>query len=417
MSDETPIKINDPLALPCGVILKNRLAKSAMSENMATKNYTPTIAFSTLYSRWANGGIGLCITGNIMVDQSALGEPANIVLDKNFQAMNELKAWANSGTENDTSLWVQLNHPGKQSPNFLSKGPVAPSAIAFAAPMDKMFNTPKELSEDEILHIIQAFAYAAKLAQEAAFSGVQIHGAHGYLLSQFLSPLHNQRSDQWGGNAENRMRFVVEVYKAIRLAVGDKFPVGIKLNSSDFQKGGFSEEESVMVLKTLDGLGIDLIEISGGTYESAAMTGKIDKSLRKSTQKREAYFIDFTQKIRTEISCPILLTGGFRSLEGIQKSLATGTFDMVGLARSMAIDPELPNKLLAGNDFEYAVIPRRVAIKGLGSLFPLEIIWYAYQLVRMGKGLNPRPNFNNYLAILWTIMHTGLAGVKRVRAK
>ena len=411
------LKIAQPITLPCGITLKNRIVKSAMSENMADDYHQSTKAFANLYSRWALGGVGLCITGNVMVDEKALGEPGNIVLNSKFLNHNNLAEWAKQGTQNQTALWVQLNHPGKQSPNFLSKVPVAPSAIPFSSPMNAMFNTPRELRDNEILNIISAFSFAAKMVKEAGFSGVQIHGAHGYLVSQFLSPRHNQRTDRWGGSLENRMRFVIEIYKSIRAEVGTKFPIGIKLNSSDFQKGGFSEEDSLDTVKVLSELGIDLIEISGGTYEVAAMTGKNIKEVAKSTLEREAYFLDFTKKIRASTICPILLTGGFRTLKGMESALSESSFDMIGLARSMAIDPELPNKLLSGKESSQEVIKRTTGIKKIDSLFPLEIIWYTQQLVRMGKKLNPNPNLSNWYAILNMIWQTGLAGLKRTRVR
>lgn len=414
------IQLTDSFTLPCGVLIKNRLIKSAMSENMGTIDYLPTAKLNLLYSKWASGGVGICISGNIMVDHTALGEPGNLVFDRRFAStkdqLDKIKSLAKAGGENKTSFWAQLNHPGKQSPKFLSKKPVAPSTISFAPPLDKMFNCPKELSSAEIESLIQSFAYAAKVAKDTGFSGVQIHGAHGYLISQFLSPKHNQRSDEWGGSIENRMRFVMEVYKAIRLEVGDAFPIGIKLNSSDFQKGGFKKEEALIVVKALDELGIDLLEISGGTYEMAAMTGQKNKKMKESTKNREAYFIEFTKEIRSFISCPILLTGGFRSLNGINESLSEDSFDFVGLARSLAIDPQLPNRLLKGEDFIFEVTKRTTGVKLLDKLFPLEIIWYSYQLERIGNALNPKPFVSGLRVVFWSILQNGKLNLKRVRA-
>ncbi|MEZ4604871.1 MAG: NADH:flavin oxidoreductase/NADH oxidase family protein [Desulfobacterales bacterium] len=275
--------LKTPLILPCGARLANRLAKSAMSENLAGVDHSPTPLHVRLYEKWANGGIGLCITGNIMVDAAALGEPRNVVVeDETF--LDPLRNWAAAGTTNKTHLWAQLNHPGKQSPKALSEEPVAPSAIGFSGALQKFFNPPRALSEEEIKDLIQRFANTAKIVKKAGFTGVEIHGAHGYLVSQFLSPKHNQRTDDWGGTPENRMRFVLEVYRAIRKAVGKKFPIGIKLNSSDFMHGGFTEEESIAVAKALADDGIDLIEISGGTYERPAMAG-LPENKRHPTRK------------------------------------------------------------------------------------------------------------------------------------
>jgi len=243
-------QLNESFTLPNGQVLKNRIAKSAMSEALGTTNNVPTEMLSKLYSRWAKGGLGLSITGNVMIDKNALGEPNNVVLEDD-KHLDKFKAWAKAGTQNNTQLWMQLNHPGKQSPKGLNRETVSPSAVPWEKSMQSFFEVPRELTEEEILNIIRRFAKSASLAKEAGFTGVQIHGAHGYLVSQFLSPHLNRRSDQWGGNPENRMRFVTEIYKAMREAVGKDYPISIKMNSADFQKGGFSEEESLNVMKTL----------------------------------------------------------------------------------------------------------------------------------------------------------------------
>jgi 2,4-dienoyl-CoA reductase-like NADH-dependent reductase (Old Yellow Enzyme family) len=408
----TNFSINSELKLPCGAILKNRIAKSAMSENMAETNHTSGKKFETLYSRWARGGSGLLITGNIMIDSSAMGEPNNVVIEKGHDEQS-LKNWAKASVINGTHLWAQLNHPGKQSPNFLSKTPVAPSAIAFGAPLNKMFNRPKELSETEIKDIIQRFAYAAKAVKDAGFTGVQIHGAHGYLVSQFLSPLHNTRSDSWGGTIENRMRFVCEIYQAMRQIVGADFPIGIKLNSADFQKGGLTQEESMLVVKKLSDLGIDLIEISGGTYERPAMTGA---NQADSTKKREAYFLDYCVEVKKRIQIPLMLTGGFRTSEGMNTALESGACEIIGLARSLAINPEFSNELLSGKNVTSDVRKLSSGIKILDKIFPLEIIWYTDQLHRIGKGANPQKNASVYRTIFSSVADFGFQMLKKVRA-
>ena len=381
------VNINSKITLPCGVTIKNRIAKSAMSEAMSKKFHAGK-AFENLYQRWAEGGSGLVITGNIMIDRKALGEIGNIVFQHGINDPS-LKKWAEAGTKNNTHLWCQINHPGRQSPKFISPQPVAPSAVSLKPPMDKMFNTPKALTEEEILDLINKYVFAAKLAKDRGFSGVQIHGAHGYLVSQFLSPIANIRSDKWGGSIENRMRFACEIYKAMRGAVGDKYPIGIKLNSADFQKGGFTKEESMIVVKTLSDLGVDLIEISGGTYENPVM---MRGNKKQSTKKREAYFLDYCEEVRKVVKTPLLLTGGFRSTAGMNEALANGTCDMIGLARSLAIDPNFSNDLLAGKDVKSAVKPLTTGFKFIDKIIPLEIIWYTEQLHLMGEGKKPNIN-------------------------
>ena len=318
VNSEASPALNSPYTLRSGTKLKNRLFKSAMSEQLGDEKHNPKPGLAKLYHRWAEGGIGLSITGNIMVSRDALGEPKNVVLDEKSD-LTIFRKWAEAGKHNGSHIWPQLNHPGKQIPSFLTKEPVAPSAIPLSRGLEKGFNTPRALTEQEILAIIAKFATSAKLAKDAGFTGVQIHGAHGYLVSQFLSPRHNQRNDQWGGSLENRMRFVLSVYHAIREQVGEHFPIGIKLNSADFMKGGFTEEDSMQVVQNLAEAGIDLIEISGGTYESPSMMS--GKKAKQSTLQREAYFLDYMEKVRKLVSTPLVVTGGFRSAPAMAEAL------------------------------------------------------------------------------------------------
>jgi 2,4-dienoyl-CoA reductase-like NADH-dependent reductase (Old Yellow Enzyme family) len=404
--------LSEPLTLPCGVTIKNRIVKAAMSENMASIDHSPGDKFQNLYKRWAQGGAGIVITGNVMVDQRHLGELYNVVIEKAKNNEEALRKWAQAGTQNNTHLWMQINHPGKQTPKFLTKEPVAPSAIGYKSNLKNMFNTPRELSHEEIVDIIDRYAYAAKVAKESGFSGVQIHGAHGYLVAQFLSPLHNQRTDRWGGSLENRMNFVVEIYQKMREQVGAEYPIGIKINSADFQKGGFSSDESLIVMKKLSDLGIDLIEVSGGTYESTVMMD----GQRESTKKREAYFSDFCEQLKGKVSAPILLTGGFRTAAGMNEALTSNDCQMVGLARSLAIDPDFANKLLSGEDVVSPVRPLSSGVRSLDKLVPIEITWYTQQLHRMGNGQQPKPQASVKLSILKTLCDTGVSALKRVRA-
>jgi 2,4-dienoyl-CoA reductase-like NADH-dependent reductase (Old Yellow Enzyme family) len=405
------IQLSDTLTLPCGAILKNRIGKSAMSENMGSRGYTSNEKFNRLYARWAEGGIGLLITGNVMVDRFALGEAHNVVIEQGIQDTN-LPLWAAAGKRQGTHIWVQLNHPGKQSPKFLSKEPVAPSAISLKKPLDRLFNTPRALTEAEILDLIARFAYAAKVSKESGFTGVQIHGAHGYLVSQFLSPTHNQRTDRWGGSLENRMRFVKEVYLAIRREVGDSFPVSIKLNSADFQKGGFTQEDSMEVIKQLSVLGMDLIEISGGTYEAPAMMGAAQK---ESTKTREAYFLTYCEEVRKLVHSPLMLTGGFRSARGMNAALESGACDVIGIARSLAIQPDFPNQLLSGAVVTSQVKPLTTGWKFLDKTFPLEIIWYTEQLHLMGKGKEPNFKKSALGSVFSMLYQMGINSLKKVR--
>lgn len=376
-----------PLKLPRGGIIKNRLAKSAMSEALGTTDNRPTERLEKLYGAWADGGIGLCLTGNVMIDRRAIGEPNNVAIEDE-RDLDMLKRWATAGTRNDTQLWMQLNHPGKQSPKGLNAETISPSAIPFRKDMQTFFNTPREMTPAEVDETIQRYGNAAAVAKKAGFSGVQIHGAHGYLVSQFLSPHHNQRKDQWGGSSENRRRFVVEVLADIRRKVGTEFPIGIKLNSADFQRGGFTEEESLDTIRALVAGGIDQVEISGGTYEAPAMTG----IMKESTRAREAYFMEFAEKARASVPVPLMVTGGFRSLNGMADALRDGSIDQVGIARSLAIEPDLPARLLGGGEPLHQVKPITTGIAMIDRMALMEVAWYSRQLRRIGEGRAPEPN-------------------------
>ena len=393
-----------PLTLPNGSVLPNRLAKSALSESLGTYDNRVTPALPTLFGRWAAGGTGLLITGNVMIDRRALGEPGNVVVEDE-RDLPLLQAWAESATRQGSAIWVQLNHPGKQSPKGLNRENVSPSAIPFKKDMQAFFDTPRELTDAEIRDIIARFARSAAIIKKAGFSGVQIHGAHGYLVSQFLSPHHNIRSDEWGGTPEKRRRFVLEVYRAIRDAVGADFPIGIKLNSADFQRGGFTEEESLDTIKALASAGIDMVEISGGTYEAPAMAGKKQKA---SSQAREAYFLAFAEQVRTQVTVPLMVTGGFRSLSAMGEALASGALDLIGLGRPLCIEPDASRRLLSGQETRHRVKPIVTGIGMVDRMALMEVAWYTRQLHRMGAGKEPKPNES----ALWSLANTVVGNVR-----
>ncbi|TAM09776.1 MAG: NADH:flavin oxidoreductase/NADH oxidase family protein [Nevskiaceae bacterium] len=395
-----------PLTLPNGTVLANRIAKSAMSEALGSWTNHVTPQLPRLYERWARSGPGLLITGNVMIDRRALGEPGNVVLEDDAD-LPLLRQWAHAASDHGVALWMQLNHPGKQSPKGLNRDPVAPSAIPFRKDLQAFFDAPRELRVDEIHDLILRFGRAAEIAREAGFGGVQIHGAHGYLVSQFLSPHHNQRTDEWGGSAEKRRRFVLAVYAEIRRRVGADFPVGIKLNSADFQRGGFTEDESMDVIRALDAAGIDLVEISGGTYEVPVMTGTTAETRKPSTIAREAYFLDFAERIRSGVKAPLMVTGGFRSFAGMNTALASGAFDLVGLGRLVAMDPDAPAALLRGQDSACQVRPIKTGIGLVDRTALLEVTWYARQLKRMANGGEPHADESAVRALLGTVWHSG----------
>ncbi|MBK7993775.1 MAG: NADH oxidase [Blastocatellia bacterium] len=391
------IKLSDKLTFACGIALPNRLVKSAMSEQLGDYSNKPTTELVRLYQRWADGGLGLSITGNVMIDRRALGEPCNVVVESE-EDLAKLSEWAKVGKSKGGHIIMQINHPGRQSPTFVSSQPVAPSPVPVNVGRG-MFAIPRALTEEEILNLIKRFANTARIAVKAGFSGVQIHAAHGYLISQFLSPLTNLRIDDWGGSAENRRRFILEVTREVRKAIGKDKILGVKLNSADFQKGGFTNEESMTVVQELEKEAIDFLEISGGTYEASAMIGDGQK---ESSKKREAYFLDYAQKVRKLVKLPLLLTGGFRTAKAMQEALAEGCVDLIGLARPLAVEPDLPSRILASNADARPAERHRVGIAMFDGF--VELMWHTHQLHRMGAGKDPdlkRGAWPTLLAGLW----------------
>lgn len=337
------------LKLPNGAVLPNRICKAAMEENLSAPGQVPGPELLRLYQGWAKGGAGLVLTGNVMVSPSAMTGPGGVLL----QAGSDLapfRAWAKAGTPPGGHLFMQINHPGRQMFAAMGEQAVAPSAV----PVDlgqhsKLLAQPRALEESEIREIIARFAVTAALAEEAGFTGVQVHAAHGYLISQFLSPLVNKRTDKWGGSRENRARFLLETVQAVRAKVSPGFCVSVKLNSADFQKGGFEFEDAKWVAAQLNTLGLDLLELSGGNYESPAMQGQTDDS---STSKREAYFIDFARQIAEVTTVPIMVTGGIFRFATAEAALAKDAkgfgVGVLGIGRAMAYVPDLPNQWRAG---------------------------------------------------------------------
>ncbi|MGC6422976.1 MAG: NADH:flavin oxidoreductase/NADH oxidase family protein [Flavobacteriaceae bacterium] len=386
--------------LPNGTVLQNRIAKSAMSENIGSYQHAPTSTLIHAYKVWAAGAPGLLITGNIMVDSKALGEPRNVVVE-DYSHFEKLQEWAASVKGTGVHLWPQINHPGRQAFSWINQKVVAPSAVSMqmggASPM---FKKPQPLSEKEIWSLIKRFGTTARILKEAGFTGCQIHGAHGYLVSQFLSPKTNQRTDQWGGSLENRARFAVEIYKEIRQQVGTDYPIGIKINSADFQRGGFSEFESIEVVSILSNLGIDLIEISGGTYEKPTMV----RGQKKSTQEREAYFIAYVEKVRKRTQTPLMLTGGFRTLDGMEAALDSNCLDIVGLARPFCLHPQLPKDLFGGKYTQLSAPVPKIGITLLDKIGGVELPWYEIQIQRLGQGKMPKKNLQGFRVFLISML-------------
>ncbi len=398
MADDASGLLGAPFTLPSGALLPNRFVKSAMSENLADADNGPSAALIKLYERLGKGGTGLLVTGNVIVAQGGLTEERNVVIEDDRDLVR-LARWASAAQAGGAKAWVQLNHAGRQSPKMVTRQPVAPSAVTLARA--GLFGEARALDDREIVGLVARFARAAAVVKSAGFSGVQVHAAHGYLVSQFLSPRTNQRDDRWGGDIEGRMRFLLEIVRAIRGAVGPEFPIGVKLNSADFQRGGFSAEDSTAVALALQAAGIDMLEISGGTYESPKMAGRPQ---RDSTRRREAFFLEYAEKLRADVDIPLLVTGGFRSVEGMADALRENAVDFIGLARPIAIEPDLPRRLIEGTATEATPVAVRTGVKTLDDL--LQVVWYQAQLHRMGRGKEPKPDLGRWSTLLHVVPHS-----------
>jgi len=347
--------IERPLTLPCGASLPNRLCKAAMTEGLADPLGQATPALTQLYGLWSDGGAGLLLSGNVQIDGGHLERPGNVIIDSEpgEEAMSALRRWAEAGKRGGNHFWAQISHAGRQCQKMVNPHPKAPSAVKLGLPGGQ-FGEPVAMFEADIEAVIAGFARCARVLKNAGFTGVQLHAAHGYLLSQFLSPRSNQRKDQWGGSRENRARALLESVRAVRDAVGPSFPVGVKLNSADFQRGGFDFEESLQVAKWLEAESVDLLEISGGTYEQPRLLNVDgiepveDQSVKASTKAREAYFVDFAQAMRKELTMPLMVTGGLRRLDAMEDALASGSADVVGIGRPLCGMPKAMSELLAG---------------------------------------------------------------------
>jgi 2,4-dienoyl-CoA reductase-like NADH-dependent reductase (Old Yellow Enzyme family) len=415
------ITLASPLTLPCGALLPNRIAKAPMTEGLADARGDATPALARLYALWSGGGAGLLVTGNVMVDRRFLERSGNVVLDA---ATDEaaLRAWTTAGTRGGNHLWAQLNHPGRQCNRFQSDEPVAPSAIPLG--VRGLFRRPRALESAEIEGIVEAFARAAVIAQRTGFTGVQVHAAHGYLIGQFLSPRTNRRTDAWGGSLPARARFVLEVVRAVRSAVGEHYPVSVKLNSSDFQRGGFTHAEAVEVARMLAGEGIDLLEVSGGTYERVAFAGH--DAPAAPTRAREAYFLAYARDIAAAVpGVPLMVSGGFRTPAFMEEVLGSGEADVLGIGRPFCVEPTLAARLLSGGG-EPLPSPERGMRLGPGILGAASTSttvralnaqaatgWYYEQMYRLADGRAPQRQPGSGLGVvarhLWREVTGGAA--------
>lgn len=402
--------IKQALVLPCGHPVANRICKAAMTEGLADARGHATAAHNRLYSTWARGGAAVLLTGNIMVDGRYLERAGNVVV-QDASGIAQLRSWAQAVHDGGSQLWAQISHPGRQCPRMVNLTPLAPSAVQLRIAGN--FGKPRAATEADIQDIIQRFATTAGVLQEAGFDGVQIHAAHGYLLSQFLSGRTNQRADHWGRTLADRARLLLQVVQAVRAKVGPHFPISVKLNSSDFVKGGFTLDDSVEVVRWLNDAGVDLLEVSGGTYEQLEFFKPHQEGeIRESTRAREAMFLEYAKFIKAVAKMPIMVTGGFRTLAGMEDALAGGHTDMIGLARPFCLQPDFPQHMFAGT-LQRLPVPEDTLLLGRGYWGPnsssaslralnnqCQAGWYYHQIERLGAGKLPNPNFSPLWALL-----------------
>ncbi|MCB0548727.1 MAG: NADH:flavin oxidoreductase/NADH oxidase family protein [Phaeodactylibacter sp.] len=388
------------LTLPCGATLRNRLAKAALTERLSRADYLPNELHRRLYQSWAEQGPGLMLTGNIMVDKRYLESAGNVAVEDE-SALPALQQWTQAGKANGQHLWAQLSHPGRQCSILVTLRPLAPSAVKLKKL--GLFAKPRAMTEAEIEEVIQRFVRTAGLCKEGGFTGIQIHAAHGYLLSQFLSPRTNRRTDAWGGALENRARLLMTILRETRQALGSDFPIGVKLNSADFQRGGFVEEDALQVVRWLTEAGVDLLEVSGGTYEHLAFLVMDETGVKESTRRREAYFLDFARKVRQVSDVPLMVTGGFRSRSFAEEALERGELDVIGMGRPFLTEPGQVGAFLRGELERFSNLKVRTGFKNLEDM--AEGGFYARQLILLARGKALRLDMSPLAAALFVPLH------------
>jgi len=386
--------LNEPLHLGSGAPLPNRIAKAAMEELLAAPGQLPSDELLTLYRRWAAGGAGLLITGHVMIDRRAVAQPGDVVLEQDTP-LEPFRRWAQAGKSAGGQIWMQINHPGRVIPKDLADTTWAPSAVPVdAGGFSNMYPTPQPMTVQEIDETVERFAVTAQRAQQAGFDGVEIHSAHGYLLSQFLSPRVNRRDDRWGGSLHNRARLLLDVVSTVRERVGSGFAVGVKLNSADFQRGGFDIDDARDVIKMLADVRADLVELSGGSIESLATAGSPADG---RTLAREAYFLELAEQLVATSPLPLLLTGGIRRRAVAQQVIDSGVA-MAGIATALAIDPTLPGQWLDGSDAQARPPRTRLRNKMLAAAAIQAVAWR--NLARLGAGKSSKTPYSPAVALL-----------------
>lgn len=383
-----------------------------MEENMADAVCFngPSTSHLRLYERWGAGGAGLIISGHIMIDPTAMASPGDIVLaeDAPIQSEERWRAWVKSTQHDGAQFWLQINHPGRQKAAGSGFPAYAPSPIPIdIGRFSSMFEKPLEMTEEHIQDVIRRFQWTARKAEELGISGVEIHAAHGYLLSQFLSPRTNQRTDRWGGSLENRSRLLFAVIEAVRGAVSSQFGVGVKINSADFQRGGFGPEDLRWVVQKLNLMKVDFIELSGGSVESPAMQGsQVQEKKSESTIAREAYFVEAARMLTTITEVPLIVTGGIIDRETVDTVLDLSDNILAGIATGLGLMPDLPNRWASGEN-PRPRLSRSWVLSGLPK-YGGSITCVQWNLLLIGNGWEPWPG-------VWPLFALVVAQISGIR--
>jgi 2,4-dienoyl-CoA reductase-like NADH-dependent reductase (Old Yellow Enzyme family) len=354
-----PAPLGQPLEFPNSKrVAINRFLKASMSEKLATFDEhdlsargIPGKELENLYRKWGEGQWGVILTGNVMIDPGHLEGAHNTIIpiDALFEGerFEGYKAMAAAAKSHGSLLVAQVGHPGRQTPESLQKHPISASDIqlvtAALAP-GFTYGKPRSATQDDIDSIIKAFTHAAVYPEKAGVDGIELHGAHGYLLAQFISQYTNHRTDKYGGSLENRINLILEIAASIKAKVSEKFILGIKINSVEFQDQGFTQEEAVVLCRALEDAGFGFVETSGGTYESI---GDVMTHTKESTRRREAYFLEFSGHVhRAASTLRVYTTGGFKTAAAMVRALEE--IDGVGIGASSAQEPDLPLAILSG---------------------------------------------------------------------
>ncbi len=324
-----------------GMNLPNRFVRSATWEGLAATDGAVTPGLIDRIVELAKGGVGLIISSHTYISPEGQATPWQLGIYKD-ELIPGLKELTTEVHANGGRILLQLAHAGSYAEESLTgQPPLTVSTFSDPAGTER-----REITRNEIKKLIQSYTAAAKRAQEAGFDGIQIHSAHGYLLSQFLSPVFNKRQDEYGGSIADRARIHLEIYRSVRKAVGKNFPILIKMNCGDFVKNGLNIKESIQAAKLIASTGFDAIELSGGFIR----TGKLSPSRPGiNSQDKEAYFQKYAREIKNEITIPLILVGGIRSFEIAEKIIQEGTADYISMSRPFIREPGLINRWQSGN--------------------------------------------------------------------